>query len=429
MHLKFVPHLALLVVGLCGLPQTASPQDADRNLGYNAIIDNIDLLVDNYARFLSRKYDLTQEQDEYTRFLLRERAYQFLEKHEPRLRSLVDRMFDVRTGGDMTQEELIEWGRQVRPIYEDAKRLIIDGNNEWREILTDEQRKIHDEDVKLMHESFSTTEDQLDRIVAGQMTVDEFRSPRRPARRTARPRTVEHPEPAGRVEPAAPAKGVPPAQRLGSEVPPPPPPPPPPPIEPGMEGPRVVRTSPAGGKPQAASIAHEAGEDQPPQIKRDFEPGATGRPGGQPERAASSQPTEKRAESEWEKYVREFIEKYKLNNEQAQQARAILADCQTQADRYLAARKEELEKIDRQIEELKQSSDKNKAKTQAELQEQRKKLMDPIDRIFSQQLKPRLDRLPTRAQRQAAEAGAKTKSPGRKPGDKADDKKPSGKHD
>ncbi|MBU0639344.1 MAG: hypothetical protein KKB50_10810, partial [Planctomycetes bacterium] len=131
------------VFGVLAWPARAQTDEQEHSTGYNAIIDNIDLLVDNYARFLVRKYDLTEEQDEYTKFLLRERAYQFLDGHEGSLRELVDRLFDVRTGGEITPEELIEWGRQARPIYDEAKKLIIAGNEEWREILTPEQQKTH----------------------------------------------------------------------------------------------------------------------------------------------------------------------------------------------------------------------------------------------------------------------------------------------
>ena len=173
-------------------PAPAQTDEREHTTGYNAIIDNMDLLVDNYAKFLARKYDLTEEQDEYTKFLLRERAFQFLDSHEGNLRELVDRLFDARTGGEMAPEQLIAWGRQAGPIYDEAKKLIIAGNDEWREILTPEQQEIHDEDLKLMYQSFETTEEQLGRIVSGEMTVEEFRSPQR-GRRSARSRTHEPP--------------------------------------------------------------------------------------------------------------------------------------------------------------------------------------------------------------------------------------------
>jgi hypothetical protein len=406
-----------LAMALClAWPASAQTEESDNTTGYNAIIDNIDLLVDNYAKFLARKYDLTEEQDEYTKFLLRERAYEFLEGHEGNLRNLVDRLFDVRTGGEMSQEELIEWGYQAQPIYEEAKKIIIAGNDEWREILTPDQQKIHDEDVKLMHQSFETTEEQLGRIVSGEMTVDEFRSPQRD-RRSSRSRTRTTP---ARTEPdpesdEALARSDPPAAQ---------------PLDP-------PRTTQRRREPPAGPSRPGPQRDQ----NRAAQPGAAGtganvhrapdrserpRPGTSPrdaQRAQSGDRSRATPESAWEKYVREFITKYQLNDEQTQKANAVLEDCQAQAERYKIGRKEQIERLDKQIEELKESKDKNKAKQLAELTEKRKSMLEPIDQIFERQLKPRLERLPTRAQRRAAEAAAKKPTdkkgktpPGKRPG-------------
>jgi len=66
-------------------------------------------------------------------------------------------------------------------------------------------------------------------------------------------------------------------------------------------------------------------------------------------------------------------------------------------------RAEQLEKLDRQEQALRTSDNPNKAKEQAEITAQRANLMAPIDSIFDKQLKPRLEKIPTRAQREAAE--------------------------
>lgn len=380
-------------------PALAQSEERDHTTGYNAIIDNIDLLVDNYTRFLARKYDLTHEQDEYTKFLLRERSYEFLDRHEENLRELVNRLFDVRTGGEMTPAELTDWGQRVKPIYDDAKKLIINGNNEWREILTPAQTRIHDEDLNLMYQSFETTEEQLERIVSGEMTVEEFRSPPRRPRKSSRSET-KRPAPPPQGAPAA--SSPPPVQRRAGPTSPPP-----------QDSPRrdahVIRPAPEAKRtePKVRERHGERSEPKPEPTK------ATG--GRTPAKRAAPKSSGKQSESAWEKYVREFIARYKLNDEQAQKAHAVLDDCQSQADRYLLGRQAELEKLDRQVEGLKKSKDKQKSKKLSALTNQRNKLMAPIDRIFENQLKPRLERLPTRAQRRAAELAAKKKPASKKP--------------
>jgi len=395
------------VLGLasCALAAAAFAQsdDRDRSVGYSAIIDNIDLLIDRYADVLARKYDLTEEQDEYTKILLRERSYEFFDQHEDQLRDLVDRLFEVRTGGEMSPDELLRWGQRAQPIYEAAKQIIIDGNNDWREILTSEQKKTHDEDLKLMYQSFETTEDQLSRIISGEMTVEEFRSPQRSRRRSSRPTPAD--EAAVAPEPES-DRAQPSPQSTARKLPPGEPRPEP---AAGQSNTRATRSDQRRAAPRAADR------------RTTRTPGARGSGEARPGAARTTRTTRKadaaKSESQWEKYVREFIEKYQLNDEQSQKATAVLEDCQSQADRYLRGRKAQLEKIDAQMETLKGSKSKDKAKSIAALTEKRKKIMAPIDQIFEQQLKPRLERLPTRAQRQAAKLAARkpaTKKPAAK---------------
>lgn len=399
--------LLAVLLSACAAPTFAQDeQDEGRTAGYNAIIDNIDLLIDNYARFLGRKYDLTEEQDEYTKSLLRERSYEFLNKNEDTLRNVVDRMFDVRSGGDMTPEGLIEWGKTVQPIYDEAKKLITDGNNEWREILTPEQQKLHDEDVRLMLQSFETTEDQLDSILSGEMTVDEFRSPQKNKRRSRRSRNTAQPRqapaPVGDDPAAAPETRVSRLPENGNAS------------APDRPTRRITREGRVAPGDSGESVEADAGSarDRGVAAKR----GRTAKAPAPrtPGKRTSSRSAGKGYESKWDKYVKDFIAKYQLNDEQTQKANAVLADCKAQAAKRLSGHKSQFDMIDKQLESLKKSKDKSKSKTMAALNKQRNKLMEPLDQIFEKQLKPRLEKLPTRAQRRAAEAAAKKKPAAKK---------------
>ena len=112
------------------------------------------------------------------------------------------------------------------------------------------------------------------------------------------------------------------------------------------------------------------------------------------EEAAKPQPKD-----EWTIYTERFIERYQLNEEQKQKAFTILRHQQEARDRYLHRKADEMAHV-------------TKLLTEAETEEQRaasleayQRLNAPVDRIF-EQLKERLDTLPTRAQRKAAvEAG------------------------
>lgn len=110
---------------------------------------------------------------------------------------------------------------------------------------------------------------------------------------------------------------------------------------------------------------------------------------------ASTQPVS--AESRWkhwEQYVRDFVAEYELDSDQQQKAVMLLLRCEVKGDSYLASRADALEKLE--AERLDPAK-----KTEAD--EKLAKLLAPIDDIFEKNLKPGLEKLPTRAQRAAVE--------------------------
>jgi hypothetical protein len=388
-----------LALALAALPALA--QDSGKRK-FSSLL-NVDSLIDNYGRFLARKYNLNEQQDAFTQQLLRQKARQFLDRHEDNLRDLVDRMFEVRTGGEMSPEELVSWGQQVLPLFEEAKGVIIDGNAEWRNILTDEQKRIHDEDLKLMHQSLETTQEQLGRIVTGEMTVEEFRRPQSsrtrrasppPPNATPIPSDTDPPQPDGRVSDAPPT---------GAQAPP-------------MSKEEILKRAAEAEARKAEEhgghVQPEVTAPQPPPPP----PVHTGvaEPGRQPASPSRSvnlpaPKSDANFESEWEQYTRQFIEKYQLNDEQTQKALDILKNCQSQGERYLRSKESQLSALEARSQAAAQNPGKDgkspgRGDEQNKIQQERQKLFEPLTSIFEKQLKPRLDRLPTRAQRKAAES-------------------------
>jgi len=363
---------AVLVISVAA-PALADDEERTRP-GYSRLI-NIDALIDNHARFLARKYNLSADQDDFTQEFLRQKADAFLGQHREELFSLVDRLFEVRAGGDINQEELVEWGRRVLPLYEEAKGLIVEGNDEWRQILNDEQRAVHDEDLRLMYDSFANTEDQLERIIAGQMTVEEFRKGRRTRsyvpsdRNSAEANDV----PATGTKAARPPRTASRQERPGQPA---------------------QTTSPKNARQSSRELRSDPKSSARPNTKTSSRRGSTSRAQG--------------FESQWEAYVREFIQKYQLDDGQAQKARSILKDCQEQAQRIMQKRKPEIEHLDKKLAALTKANKKDKTQELAKLNERRSKLLEPINGIFERQLKPRLDKLPTRAQRAVGEKAGKS---------------------
>lgn len=124
--------------------------------------------------------------------------------------------------------------------------------------------------------------------------------------------------------------------------------------------------------------------------------------GGQRSVSETPSPTivPNRVDDEWERYTHEFIARYKLNDDQSAAAMRVLHDCQEQRTSYLNRQQERIALLQERATGPKKVGDAERITRELD------QLREPIQRIFEQQLKPRLDRLPTRAQRQAAESAA-----------------------
>lgn len=393
-----LPRLVVPLIALFPLmPAFGQERPDDTRPRFSSLI-NIDSMVDNYARLLSRKYTLTPEQEEFTKAYLHDTADRFLAQHRDEMFAIIDEMFAVRGGANITPEEIIVWGQRAMPLYEEAKKLIIDGNGQWREILTDDQKKIHDADLELMNTNFVRMDEQLGRIARGEMTVDEFRrgpasfdQPRRPFNRNSG------------TDPGV-VRRTTPADTQGERAAAPPP------------DQSTAVAPPQTGLSRGTEDRHAAARERLARLRaqRQAEQGGAAAPGGaspttprnarrgNPRGAAPANRTD--FESDWERYVNEFIARYQLNEEQQQRARSILSECQDAARSYLARRQATIDNLDRQLEQLKSTPEKTEEVQR--INKQKEKLREPIGRIFETRLKPRLERLPTRAQREAVEGTA-----------------------
>ncbi|MBI5865395.1 MAG: hypothetical protein HZB38_12985 [Planctomycetes bacterium] len=105
----------------------------------------------------------------------------------------------------------------------------------------------------------------------------------------------------------------------------------------------------------------------------------------------------KNRETEWERYTRRFIERYRLNDEQRQKALLILSDCEERAKAYVAKNRSALEELESRL-----ASEPSPQQNQITLTNEQKRLLAPLSTIFETRLKPGLEKLPTRAQRRSA---------------------------
>lgn len=299
-------------------PVSSRPSGGGSRLG----LWDVEAMMEVAVKNISRRYNLNEQQEEYTRALMAKGVKGFLAEHEQDVRALLQEMLDKQFGSkEVTTETAKRWGEIALPMFYDAKKAIYDNNMEWREILNDDQKKIHDLDLRLMKGNFDAFEQRFERWKEGNYIKGEL--------------------------------------PFGS---------------PSM--------------PSAQQSTHT-----PPQIVRRMSPDT------------------------WQLYVKKFIDTYALDESQKTAAFAILNDCRDRAQQYLDARKDELARVEALEMEWQKTRDREKLR---QANEGRRKLNEPVGNLFNE-LKERLEKIPTEAQRQAA-GGVRPVKPAER--DKARESKP-----
>lgn len=101
--------------------------------------------------------------------------------------------------------------------------------------------------------------------------------------------------------------------------------------------------------------------------------------------------------SKWEQYTADFVRKHALDSAQTEGADRILRGAQAAGNRVIKKHEDTIRAAEERL------SNMNDVGLRAETERKIGTLLSPLDTIFERSLKSRLERLPTRAQRQAAE--------------------------
>lgn len=128
---------------------------------------HVENMLQQACRTITQRYNLNPEQEKYTEALMTKKLKGFLQDHETELRGLLTDMITARLTGNVTGERARRWAEKARPIFEAAEETIIEGNQTWRRILTEEQKAIHDRDLRDMRVTFSQLHERFDRWAAG----------------------------------------------------------------------------------------------------------------------------------------------------------------------------------------------------------------------------------------------------------------------
>lgn len=191
---RFVCSLALLALLGPALALGQQPRQNDGNAPRQGIFSGsplfwrTDWVLDAYIGQITRYYNLNKEQEEYTRKLLNQRVKVFLQEHEADVRSLMSEYMEFQISQELPDPKTAqEFANKAAPLARDIRKEIFEGNMRWREILDDQQRAKHDEDLKKMTSFFDNLEQGLDRWKDGRVQPTDV-----PGRVGPRPSNLSH---------------------------------------------------------------------------------------------------------------------------------------------------------------------------------------------------------------------------------------------
>lgn len=162
---------------LCPFVFGADNQSPSNNSPYSGSPWDWDVgpLIKLYSRGLTRLYNLDEKQEVYTEKLLTQRLKRFLGQHDREVRSLFSEYFAYQTSGQLPPREAAkEFSQRARPMLSAIHKEIMDGNLKWREILNDEQKRIHDRDLDSIDRTFQQYDERFSRWSRGQVEPDDF---------------------------------------------------------------------------------------------------------------------------------------------------------------------------------------------------------------------------------------------------------------
>lgn len=145
-------------------------KDVKSIFGGTPLFWRADWVMDYYATQITRYYNLNKEQEDYTRKLLSQRVKSFLQDHEREARGLMAEYMEYQLSQELPDAKTAkEFANRAGPLAHSIRKEILEGNMKWREILDDQQKAKHDQDLRQMTMFFDNLELGLERWKQGRV--------------------------------------------------------------------------------------------------------------------------------------------------------------------------------------------------------------------------------------------------------------------
>lgn len=301
----------------------------------------IDLAIDRLMDEMGRHYEFDEDQLYSARQTVKDRFPQFIMENRDDIIRVANDWMAALLGEEPPDPEVVaDWAQRARPLMEDFVGLVRESADEMREFMTEEQQIKLDGELAAAEVAVGYATQRLDNWAAGGFdpVTEWHRSPEFKQHERERMEELE----AEQAEASAEAvRGR--LAAVGTEL-----------------------EQPAGRQPDATQ-----------------------------EKAVESKPRAGAARDEWDRYVAEFIQRYRLDEAQRNTAHKILNSLKDSRDKYLRRKLPDIKRLEQRLTGAQTQDDR------AALRKAYTRLNAPLERYF-QMLKDRLDRIPTRKQRAAA---------------------------
>jgi hypothetical protein len=185
-RLAFLVVVGLVLTWSAGTARAQKQSSPEQDVGG---VYDVDSIIQQAVENISRRYNLNGSQHEFTREMMNKEVSRFLRDHQDEIYPLIRDMTKARfSGQNLSEEQRRRIGKAAKPLVAAAKKAILEANAEWRGILSDEQKKLHDWDLHEMDGQFETIGGGFERMAEGEV-VDNPIFPEH------KPKTTEPPRP------------------------------------------------------------------------------------------------------------------------------------------------------------------------------------------------------------------------------------------
>ncbi|RME41719.1 MAG: hypothetical protein D6788_00625 [Planctomycetota bacterium] len=147
------------------------------NAGRTPAAATIERIMDQAVRNIAARYNLNDVQTEITADMMRRGVYKFLRENEDEVWPVLRDLLKWRLRAPDDPEARRRIGKTARPLLEKAKAAILEANEQWRAILNEEQRRVHDFDLREMETTFRKIDERFSEWETGKKPHDEYLFP------------------------------------------------------------------------------------------------------------------------------------------------------------------------------------------------------------------------------------------------------------